>query len=256
MGQVLGDQALRARYQDFAFLGGNGDIRIVYMRSDAVPGGMTKPADIARADNLVLGALNSTDQSGLLPHLMLDVLGIRHKMIVGYRGGSDVFLAMERGEVQIHSTSISAFFTRNVDFIGSKQGIGVSYLVPVETDGSYQRTALLPGIPAFPDLYKEIHGRMPAGASFDALNWLTQQVGELTYVAFAPRGTPAAAVAALRKGFGEACSDPDFVRDSVARNKIAYSCIGVARGESVLHSLAEVSPQVVRTLRASVGANR
>ncbi len=255
MGQALGDQSLRARYQDFEFLGGNGDIRIVYMRTDSVPGGMKKPSDIAKADNLVLGALNNTDQSGLLPHLALDVLGVKHRMIVGYRGGSDVFLAMERGEVQVHSTSISAFRTRNASFISSGKGIGVAYLVPVDKNGQYERTSELPGIPAFPDLYKEIHGKLPSGASFDALNWLTQQVGELTYVAFAPRGTPAAAVAALRKGFEEACHDPDFIKESVARNKIAYSCIGSERGEGVLRSLADVSPEVIKTLRASIAAN-
>ena len=38
LAQVLGDQTLRARYEEFEYLGGNGDIRIIYMRSDAVPG--------------------------------------------------------------------------------------------------------------------------------------------------------------------------------------------------------------------------
>src|SRR5262249_55966721 len=200
------------------------------MRTDAVPGGMKRPADIARADNLVLGALNNTDQSGLLPHLVLDVLGIRHKMIVGYRGGSDVFLAMERGEVQVHSTSISAFRSRNASFVSSGQGIGVAYLVPVDRNGRYERTPLLPDIPAFPDLYQEIRCKMPSGATWDALNWLTQEIGELTYAAFAPRGTPAAAVTALRKGFEGACNDPEFVRESVAKNRVPYSCVGVERG--------------------------
>jgi hypothetical protein len=255
LAQVLGDQALRARYQEFEYLGGNGDVRIIYMRTDAVPGGIKKPGDIAKADNLVLGALNYTDFSGLLPHLALNVLGIKHKMIVGYRGGSDVFLAMERGEVQVHSTSISAYRTRNVNFITSGQGIGISHLVPVDKDGHYEPSPLVPDVPAFPDLYKEINGRMPSGASWDALNWLTQQIGELSYVGFAPRGTPPAAIAALRKGFDEACRDPEFIKESVLKNKVAYSCIGIDRGESVLRSLADVSPEVIKTLRASISAN-
>ncbi len=255
LGQVLGDQTLRARYDEFEFLGGNGDIRIVYMRTDAVPGGLKKPSDIAKADNLVLGALNPTDFSGLLPHLVLDVLGIRHKMIVGYRGGADVFLAMERGEVQIHSTSISAYRTRTANFINSGQGMGIGYLVPVDAAGRYQRSPLVTDVPAFPDLYKDIHGRMPSGATWDALNWLTQQIGELAYVGFAPRGTPPAAVAALRKGFGEACSDPDFVKESAQKNKVPYTCIGVDFGKGVLSSLKDVSPAVIATLRTSINAH-
>jgi tripartite-type tricarboxylate transporter receptor subunit TctC len=252
LAQATGDPILRARYDQFAYLGGTGDIRVVYMRTDAVPSGMKKPSDIAKADNLVLGALNYTDYSGLLPHMMLNVLGIKHKMIVGYRGGSGVFLAMERGEVQVHSTSISSFRSRNAEFIKSGKGIGVAYLTPVDKDGHYQRIAAISDMPAFPDLYKEIHGKLPSGATWDALNWLTQEVGELTFAGFAPKGTPAAAVAALRKGFHDACHDPDFIKQSVAKNRIAYTCIDEARGEAVLHSLADVSPDVIKTLKASI----
>ena len=175
-------------------------------------------------------------------------------MIVGYRGGGDVFLAMERGEVQVHSTSISAYRTRTANFISSGQGMGISYLVPVDKKGNYELSLLMPDVPAFPDLYKEIRGEMPSGVNWDALNWLTQQIGELTYVGFAPRGTPAAAVAALRKGVDAACHDPQFVSESMLRNKVAYSCIGIDHGEDVLRSLANVSPEVIKTLRASIGA--
>jgi tripartite-type tricarboxylate transporter receptor subunit TctC len=253
LAQVMGDQGLRARYDEFAYLGGTGDIRVVYMRTDAVPGGLKKPADIAKADNLILGALNYTDHSGLLPHLVLDVLGIKHKMIVGYRGGADVFLAMERGEVNVHSTSISTFRSRNANFIQSGKGIGITYLVPVDKDGRYAPSAAIPDMPAFPDLYKEIKGRMPAGPTWRALNWLTQEIGELTFVGFAPKGTPAAAVAALRQGFEQACHDSEFVKDSIAKNRIAYTCIDAGRGHQVLISLADVSPDVIKTLRASIG---
>jgi tripartite-type tricarboxylate transporter receptor subunit TctC len=253
LAEVLADQTLRARYEDFEYLGGNGDIRIVYARTDTVSGGMKKPSDIAKSDNLVLGALNNTDFSGLLPHLVLNVLGIKHKMIVGYRGGSDVFLAMQRGEVQVHSTSITAYRTRVAPFVNSGEMMGISHLVPVDREGHYEPSSLLPDVPAFPDLYRQIYGKMPSGSNWNTLNWLTQQVGELTYVAFAPRGTPREGVAALRKGFGEACSDPEFVRESILKNKVPYSCVGIERGESILHSLAEAPPEVIKSLRASIG---
>jgi hypothetical protein len=83
----------------------------------------------------------------------------------------------------------------------------------------------VPDVPAFPDLYKEINGKMPSGKDWDKLNWLTQQVGELTYLGFAPRGTPVAAVAALRQGSEEACGDPQFIRESIFKNKVPYSLL-------------------------------
>ena len=125
LAQALGDQNLRARYEQFEFLGGTGDIRILYMRTNALAGGIKRPQDVTKADNLTVGALNYTDFSGLAPHLALKVLGVRDKMIIGYRGGADVFLAMQRGEIDVHSTSISTYRSRNASFIKEGKGIGL-----------------------------------------------------------------------------------------------------------------------------------
>lgn len=254
LAQALGDQALRARYETFEYLGGTGDIRVNYARTDTVPGGIKAPRDIVKADNVILGALNKTDISGLLPKLVLQVLGVKHRMIVGYRGGNDVFLAMQRGEVQFHSTSISTFRGRNAAFVKSGDGIGIAYLVPVDRNGRYERSRYISEMPAFPDLYQEIHSRLPSGPDWDALNWLTSQTGEMTFVGFAPRGTPAAALAALRAGFEAASNDPEFVNDAIKRNGVPFTFVNVARGQAIFRSLADVTPQVLATLRASISA--
>jgi hypothetical protein len=252
LAQALGDQGLRARYQDFEYLGGTGDIRVNYARTDVVPGGLKAPRDIVRADNIVLGALNRSDISGLLPHLVLQVLGVRHKMVVGYRGGNDVFLAMQRGEVQFHSTSISTFRSRNSEFIKSGQGLGIAYLVPVDDRGGYDKSRYIAEMPAFPDLYREIYGRMPSGPTWEALNWLTNQAGEMTYVGLAPHGTPAGAVAALRLGFKNASTDPNFVNETMSRNGVPFSYIDIGRGEAEFRSLAGVSSAVLDALRGAI----
>ncbi len=49
---------MRARYENFEFLGGTGDTRVLYSRTDVVPGGLKKPSDIAKAGLLNVGALN------------------------------------------------------------------------------------------------------------------------------------------------------------------------------------------------------
>src|SRR5882672_2051891 len=48
LAQALGDQTLRARYQDFEYLAGTGDIRVNYARTDSVPGGLKAPRDIMK----------------------------------------------------------------------------------------------------------------------------------------------------------------------------------------------------------------
>ena len=251
LAQVFGDQGMRASYENFEFVGGVGDIRVIYGRSDLVPGGIKKPADLMQADNVILGSLNYTNQSGLLPHLALNVLGVKHRIIVGFRGGAGVFLAMQRGEVNIHSTSIATFRGRSGSFIKSGEGTGFAYLVPVDGSGRYQRNKRITEMPAFPDLYREVRGRMPSGATWDAFNWLTNQIGELTYIGVAPPRTPAAPLAALRKGFEGVARDAAFEQDMLAKQGIPYSHIGAEQGRAIFRALADVSPEVITTLRAA-----
>lgn len=256
LGQAYGEAALRTRYDAFAFLSGMGDTRIDYVRRDAVPGGIQAPRDIMKAENLIVGAnsIGITDFSGVLASLSLTVLGVKHKMIGGYRGGADIFLAMQRGEVQFHNTSIGTFRTRSGAFITSGEGLGIAYLVPIADDGTFERSKYIAEMPAYPDLYREVHGKLPSGPLWDAFNWFITQTGEMTYVGLAPQNTPAPALAALRTGFERAAADPDFVRDSVKRNGIPYAYVSVAKGEAILRSLNSVSPAILNALRDATGS--
>jgi tripartite-type tricarboxylate transporter receptor subunit TctC len=140
LAQALGDQALRTRYDQLDYVGATGDIRVDYMRTDTVRGGAKKPSDIIKTDMVIVGQQSSTDFSGTLAYLGLQVLGVKARRITGYRGGSDIFLAMQRGEVQYHNTSIGTFRTRSAAFIRAGDGIGVSYLVPVGANGKCERS--------------------------------------------------------------------------------------------------------------------
>ena len=256
LAQALQAPGLHARYENFAYLGGTGDVRVLYGRTDLIAGGLQKPADLARAKNVIVGALNATDVSGLLPHLALEVLGVSNRSVVGYRGGNDVFLALQRGEVQFSSTSITTFCGRNSALIKSGDGRGLAYLTPVDAAGRFERVAEITEMPAFPDLHREIHGEAPRGAKWDAMNWLTNQIGELTFLGLAPGGAPPQAVAALRRAYEAAARDPEFVQQSIAASGMAYTFVSPARGAAIFRSLAEVTPEVLATLRQITGAGR
>jgi tripartite-type tricarboxylate transporter receptor subunit TctC len=253
LAQALDDKSLRVRFENLEYLGGVSDTRIGYIRADAVPGGAKKPADIMKAENLIVGAYTHTDFESTLSHLTLEVLGVKHRLVVGYRGGADIFLAMQRNEVQFHSTSIGTYRTRSAAFIKSGEGIGVYYLASTGPGGEFERNKLITDAPAFPDLYREVHGQPPAGENWDALNWLTSQTSELAYAAFAPRGTPPAALAVLRTAFDRAAADPDFIEKSIAANGVPYGPVNVEHGRGIIRALAQVSPSVLKALRTSMG---
>ena len=78
----------------------------------------------------------------------------------------------------------------------------------------------------------------------------------MTFIGLLPPGTPAQATAALRQGYAAASADPEFVKLSVATNAIPYSFVCVERGRAIFRSLADVSAQVLDTMRKTTEAGR
>ena len=95
---------------------------------------------------------------------------------------------------------------------------------------------------------------MPSGRVWEGFNWLTNQIGELTYIAVAPPRTQPAALAALRAGFAGLARDPEFEAEMLAKQGIPYSHIGTEQGRAIFRALAEVSPEVIATLHDSTRA--
>ena len=254
LAQAVGNQGLRARYDQYPYLGGISDVRVNYMRVDAVPGGMKQPSDIMKAQNVIVGAYGTTDVAGILAHMALKVLGVQHRIVSGYRGGADVFLALQRGEVNVHNTSLATFRTRSKGFVQSGEGVGLSYLVASDEKGNYQRRDDIKDMPSFQDLYKQIHGKLPEGPVYNAFNWTVQQFGDLAYVGLAPPGTPAPALAALRKGIEDTMKDKDFIAESVQRNGLPFEYVSLEEGAKVFKALSSVSPEILAGLREGMEA--
>ena len=254
LAQALGGQGLRARYDQYEYLGGISDLRVNYMRVDAVPGGMKTSADVMKAKDIAVGAYASTDVAGILAHLSLKTLGVPHKVVTGYRGGADVFLALQRGELHVHNTSLPTYRTRSKAFFTSGEGIGRSYITPSDEKGEFTRRADVTDMPAFQDLYKDVHGKLPSGPSWEALNWMVQQFGEIAYVGLAPPKTPEPALAALRKGIEATMADPQFVEESTKRNGLPFEYVSVKDGQRLFKALSNVSPNVLGTLRETLGS--
>lgn len=249
LAQALGGQGLRARYEDFHFLGGVGDTRVAYARTDSVPGGLKKPADIMKAKQLYVGGNAPADVAHLSGRLPLDVLGVDYKQVVGFPGGQELYLALQRGEIQYSGVSIGTFRTRSGDFIKSGEGIGLFYLVPVNKDGSFERSKYITELPAFPDLYKEVHGKPPSGPVWDAFNWFSTLMGSMNYAGFAPPGTSPQAVAAIRDAYAKVMSDPQINDMAMKQNGFPWEWVPLARGDELSKSIGGTDPAIVATFR-------
>lgn len=165
--------------------------------------GVTTWQDLYNKEYIV-GGTGAGSQMETLPAMLNKLFGTKIKIVSGYKGGNDVYLAMERGEVQGRCGGLkSSIKSTRPDWFPEKK-VSVPIQIALERD------------PEFPD--------SPAVIEF-AKDEKTKQVLQLILAPMnmdrpilAPPGTPPRMVAALRKAFHETMADPGLIADAKKAN--------------------------------------
>ena len=193
--------------------------------------GVTRWDDLLHK-GFIVGGTGAGSQMETMPAMINKLFGANIRVISGYTGGADVYLAMERGEVQGRCGAlVSSINSTRPDWFARKK-VSVPIVVALHRD------------PLFPDT--------PALAEF-AHDEKTRQALRLILAPLAmdrpilaPPGVPADRVAALRKAFDAAMNDPGFIAEA-AKEKLEIKEVS---GEAVQATIddAFASPaDVVKT---------
>ena len=118
--------------------------------------------------------------------------------VLGYRGGPDMFLAMERGEIEARLTPLDTLAAQRPTWIKSGYVNIVAQESPVPIAGA--------SYPLIVDMIQE--------AAREANVFGSLIPGRLGYSLAAPPGTPAERVQALREAFGRMVRDPEFLAEA------------------------------------------
>lgn len=146
---------------------------------------------------LVVGGTGAGSQMETLPAMINKLFGAKIKIISGYKGGNDVYLAMERGEVNGRCGGlISSIKSTRPDWFPQKK---VS--VPIQI--AVKRHPMFPDSVSIFELAKEQKTK-------DIIKLITYPL-EMDRPFLAPPGVPDEFVAALRKSFLDAAKDPAFL---------------------------------------------
>jgi tripartite-type tricarboxylate transporter receptor subunit TctC len=171
----------------------------------------------------------------IYPTVMNHVLGTKFKLIMGYRGSNEAMLAVERGEVNGHSTSYTALKVAHPDWIRDKT-------VTILVQFAQRRHAEMPDIATVVELARNDDERAVLSAITNA--------AEVGTAFFTTPAVPPERLAALRVAFDATMADPQFL-DDVARTGLATSPLA---GEELQRLIAEVSnlaPPLLEKVRAA-----
>jgi tripartite-type tricarboxylate transporter receptor subunit TctC len=211
---VSDPKRFRVDFKAYEFVAYQPGTTIHFARTDVKPG-LKKPADIAKATNLVAGGLSADTSKDLRMRLGLDLLGVPFKYVTGYRSSAPARLAFQRNEINMFSESPPSYrAVVEPDLVKSGQAIPIWWDDINETAPKQKQMEGL-SIPTLPELHKQVKGRMPSGPKWDAYKTLFDINSTLQRLIALPPGTPKAAYDALRVAIEKLNDDKEFAAEAL-----------------------------------------
>lgn len=172
-----------------------------------------KTIEDAKKKEMTIGAGSASSTSSMVPRALNRLVGTKFKIVSGYPGLAERYLAMEREEISgISGASLSYLKETRPDWVAGRK-------FSIIHQNSVERNPEIPNVPTLAELAKSDSDR-----KILHLLGLTETIGKS--IAFGPK-VPKAAVAILRKAFDETVADPGYGKDAKDRGLIPNTMTGL-----------------------------
>lgn len=202
--QLLGSKEVRFDWPKLSWIGSPEKIdQVLFIRTDFPQKTLD---ELRRAPEPPRCAATGRSGAGyFLPKLLEDGLGLKISMVVGYGGGGDMNLAMEKNEVQCRAGTVSAYVGREP----TRTWIKTGFVRALAQSGS-KRYSKLPEVPTVYELMETY--KTPAAIKRVAKVLLSS--GELGRPFFGPPGMSANRLNALREAFSKTMNDEALLAEA------------------------------------------
>lgn len=197
----------------------------------------TATLEDAKKKVTVMGALSDDGGNAVYPMLLNKFLGTKFKVVLGYKGGNTIQLAMERGEVDGRGSVIWSGFKAGWPQWISEKKVNVLIQLGLAKDPD------LPDVPLLLDLAKD----QTQASIFRLISTDTATGIPIA----APPGLPADRLAALRKAFAETMSDPKLLEEAAKRNLPVRASSG-DDVQKIMASIVSTPKNVVAVLKQAL----
>jgi tripartite-type tricarboxylate transporter receptor subunit TctC len=180
---------------------------LLYMRADLPYKTM---ADVRKAKEPPKCGSTGPGTSGTyMPKLMEELLGTKFTIVSGYKGGAEIDLAVERGELQCRALTIQAYHTREPYHTWRKTGFARILMQTGKTRD--------PRIADAPTIYELMHEHKTAESERRLLP-LILAASDFGRPMVSPPGVPPARVKILRDAFLKTLADADLLAEAKRKN--------------------------------------
>jgi tripartite-type tricarboxylate transporter receptor subunit TctC len=187
----------------------------------------------------IVGSSGAGSQMEVLPSMMNKYLGTKMKIIGGYQNGTDIFLAMERGELQGRCGGlVTVIQLTHPDWFPEHK-------VNVPIQFAAERNPMFPDSPTVMEYLKD-----PKARQVFELAFATQDMDRPFLL---PPGVPKERVKELRDGFATSLKDPELIAEAKKQNLD----INYISGEKVSQIIAQayaMPADVIASARELMGS--
>lgn len=200
-----------------------------------------KTTDDLFKKEFIVGGSGPNIDTETSPRLLNALIGTKFKIVSGYKGTTDIILAMERGEVEgLADWSWSNIQTRKPDFLRDHK-------IALLMQSALQKEPDLPNVPLALDYAKNETDRKVMQLFF------SQKTAARPVLA--PPGVPADRVALLRSAFMKMAADPQFKKDA-EKSKLEIAPTSGEAVEKVVKLIASASPEMIERLKDALAVKK
>ncbi len=234
LNQMLDGRGVRFDSAKFNWIGSTGgrNEMVFIMRS----AGINSVEELTQKEAM-LGGTGPGSSIVIYPTVMNNLLGTKFKIVNGYKSSTEVFLAMEKGEVVARSGSISSIHNTFSQWLRDNK---IVFLAQV---GSL-RDRELPDVPLLSDLAKNEEQRQ--------IMTLVSSPSALGQPYFLPPGVPAERVALMREAFATTMADPAFLADA-ERAKVEIMPVRGEEIQKIVEAVSSTPADIVNKARQALG---
>jgi tripartite-type tricarboxylate transporter receptor subunit TctC len=240
--QLVGRQEVQYDVRKFNWIGSpeKSDV-LFYMRSDAP---YKSIEDIRKATTPPkCGSTGTAGTDYILARMLEDTLGLKINTVMGYPGGSEIDLAVEKGEVQCRGMTAAPFFGREPFTTWRKNNF-----VRVLLFGGQKRDERIPEAPTIYEIFEKEKTPEESRRVADVI----LRGGDFGRPWVAPPGTPKDRIKILRDAYTKAMADPQLL-DEAKKGQMEIDVVSGEELQKLAEKIMNQPPAVVARVKKVLG---